>query len=151
MKTIADLNPDMALALLLDGKVRVETSATESHTIRAYGDEERPNRNLGDEFIDIGWNGGARSLSQPLGLFSGNLALTIWCRTQPDGRAKKKIVRQIVGQISELAGGKCSQGFFFGFNPDNVITPTTVNLTTGYSTTVVNVEWHTTEEFYLTE
>lgn len=45
MKTIADLNPDMALALLLDGKVRVETSATESHTIRAYGDEERPNRN----------------------------------------------------------------------------------------------------------
>lgn len=147
MSTIANLNPDVALATLLDGKVSVQTSATESHTIRAYADEERPNKNLADEFIDVEWNGGARSLTNPIGLFRGNIALVIWCKAQTDGRAKKKLVKQIVAQVATLIGGKTSQGFFFEFNPDNVITPTTTNLTTGYSTTILNVEWHVTDEF----
>lgn len=148
MTSIADLNPDVALAALLDGKVSVQTSATQSHTIRAYADEERPNKNLADEFIDVEWNGGAQSLTNPLGLFRGNLAVVIWCKAQTDGRAKKKLVKQIVGQVAELVCGKTSQGFFFDFNPDNVITPTTTNLTTGYSTTILSVGWHTTDEFF---
>lgn len=147
MSTIADLNPDVALAALLDGKVSVQTSATDSHTIRAYADEERPNKNLADEFIDVEWNGGARSLTNPLGLFRGNIALVIWCKAQTDGRAKKKLVKQIVSQVAPLVHRKVSQGFVFTFDPTNVITPTTTNLTTGYSTTILNVEWHVTDEF----
>lgn len=141
---IVELNPDVALAALLDGKVEVQTSANKSHTIRAYGDEERPNKGVGDEFIDVGWNGAARSLTELPDLFRGNLLLTIWVKAQTDGRAKKKIVRQIVAQVAELSDRKISQGFFFRFDPSAVITPTTTNLTTGYSTTILNVEWHTT-------
>lgn len=147
MNTIADLNPDVALAALLDGKVSVQTSATQSHTIRAYGDEGRPNKNLADEFIDVEWNGGAQSLTEDPALFRGNLLLTIWCKAQTDGRAKKKLVKQIVSQVAPLVHRKVSQGFFFRFDPTAVITPTTTNLTTGYSTTILNVEWHVTDEF----
>lgn len=147
MNTIADLNPDAVLAALLDGKVRVQTSETDSHTIRAYGDEGRPNKNLADEFIDVEWNGGAQSLTEDPALFRGNLLLTIWCKAQTDGRAKKKLVKQIVSQVAPLVHRKVSQGFFFRFDPTAVITPTTTNLTTGYSTTILNVEWHVTDEF----
>lgn len=147
MNTIADLNPDAVLAALLDGKVRVQTSETDSHTIRAYGDEGRPNKNLADEFIDVEWNGGAQSLTEDPALFRGNLMLTIWCKAQTDGRAKKKLVKQIVSQVAPLVHRKVSQGFVFTFDPTNVITPTTTNLTTGYSTTILNVEWHVTDEF----
>lgn len=147
MTSIADLNPDVALAALLDGKVSVQTSATDSHTIRAYADEERPNKNLADEFIDVEWNGGAQSLTEAPALFKGNLMLTIWCKAQTDGRAKKKLVKQIVSQVAPLVHRKVSQGFVFTFDPTNVITPTTTNLTTGYSTTILNVEWHVTDEF----
>lgn len=147
MTSIADLNPDVALATLLDSKVTVQTSATDSHTIRAYADEERPNKNLADEFIDVEWNGGAQSLTEDPALFKGNIMLTIWCKAQTDGRAKKKLVRQIVSQVAPLVHHKVSQGFVFTFDPTNVITPTTTNLTTGYSTTILNVEWHVTDEF----
>lgn len=147
MTSIADLNPDVALAALLDGKVTVQTSATQSHTIRAYADEERPNKNLADEFIDVEWNGGAQSLTEDPALFKGNLMLTIWCKAQTDGRAKKKLVKQIVSQVAPLVHRKTSQGFVFSFDPTQVITPTTTNLTTGYSTTILNVEWHVTDEF----
>lgn len=147
MSTLADLNPDVALSALLDGKVTVKTSDTESHTIRAYADEERPNKNLSDEFIDVEWNGGAQSLTEDPALFKGNLMLTIWCKAHTDGRAKKKLVRQIVSQVAPLVHRKVSQGFVFSFDSTNVITPTTTNLTTGYSTTVLNVEWHVTDEF----
>lgn len=145
MSTIADINPDVALAALLDGKVTVQTSKTASHTIKAYADEERPNKNLADEFIDVEWNGGAQSLTEDPALFKGNLMLTIWCKAQTDGRAKKKIVRQIVSQIAPLVHLAVAGGYVFRFDPSQVITPTTTNLTTGYSTTILNVEWHTTD------
>ena len=145
MSTIADLNPDAVLATLLDGKVTVQTSKTASHTIKAYADEDRPNKNLADEFIDVEWNGGAQSLTEDPALFKGNLMLTIWCKAQTDGRAKKKLVKQIVAQIAPLVHLAVAGGYVFRFDPSQVITPTTTNLTTGYSTTILNVEWHTTD------
>lgn len=148
MSALADITPDVVLAALLDKVVIVKTSETESHSIRAYADEEKPNVGLGDEFIEVDWNGSARSLTKPIGVFRGNLALSIYVKTQADGRAKKKIVKQIVAQTAELVNGKTSQGFFFEFDPSQVITPTTANITTGYSTTILNVEWHTTEKNY---
>lgn len=143
MMEIADLNPDVALAKLLDNNVTVQPSATASHVICAYDEGLRPNKGLGNEFIEITWNGGARSLTQPLGLYRGGLMLSVYVKTQDDGRAKKKLIKQIIAQCAQLVNNMSADGFFFNFDPTNVITPTTVNLTTGYSTTVLNVEWHT--------
>lgn len=141
MSTIADIAPDIVLAKLLDNKIKVQTSATQSHTIRTYDDESRPNKGVGDEWVDVEWNGVARSLTDDPALFRGNLLLTVWVKAQPDGRAKKKIVRQIVSQIAPLVHLAVAGGYVFRFDPSQVITPTTTNLTTGYSTTILNVEW----------
>lgn len=147
MNKIGELNPDAALAFLLDKNVKVFTSASQHHAIRAYADGERPNNNLGDEFIEIVWNGGARSLTEANNIFKGNLAIKIWCKTQADGRAKKKIVNQIVSQLYPIVNRIVSHGFIFTFDPSNVITPTTTNLSQGYSTTILNTKWRVTNDF----
>ena len=71
--------------------------------------------------------------------------MIVWCKTMADGRVKKNIVSQILTQAEQLIKGVSMQGYFFDISSDSVITPTTTNLTTGYSTTIINVEWHTTE------
>lgn len=136
MSKESNINPDEVLARLLDKHVRVQ-----NYTIRAYGDEERPNTELADEFIDVEWNGGVRSLTTDPMLFTGSLAVTIWCKAQADGRAKKQRVQKILAQIAPLVHRRVAGGFVFTFNPANVIMPTTTNLSTGYSTTTIGVEW----------
>lgn len=142
--TLSELTPDMALAALLNGKVEVSTSETEKRTVKAYAQAEQPQIGLADEFISIFYNGTVSSITKPLGIFRGNLALTLYCKSNTDGTAKRKRIASMIEQAVALVNGKTSQGFFFELNPANVITPTTVNLTNGYATTVINVEWHTT-------
>lgn len=148
MTYLSKLKADKVLAELLDGKVVVRTSQTQVHTIRAYADQEQPNIGLGDEFISIQHNGNISSLSHPIGLFKGYLAVSIMCKSLPDGRANMKRIESMIEQVEMLVNGVSSLGYHFEFTSDNVITPTTTNLTIGYSATILNVEWHVTDEFY---
>lgn len=142
---IKDLQPDKALKDLLDGKVEIALSATESRIAKVYKQGERPNTDLGDEFIDILYNGTIRSVTKPLGLYRGNLAITLYCKAQTDGTAKDKRINSMLSQVESLSNGKVNGKFFFEVNEDNIITPITINTTTGYATMVVNITWHTTE------
>lgn len=144
MKKISEITPDTVLAGMLDNAVIVTTSKTQNHSVRAYGDGETPNTISDDEFISIGWNGNVQSVTFPVNIYKGNLILSIYVKTQSDGRVKKHITAQIVERCVRLIDGKAKDGYCFTLNPSNVITPTTVNLTTGYSTKILNVEWHTT-------
>jgi hypothetical protein len=144
MKKISEITPDTVLAGMLDNAVIVTTSKTQNHSVRAYGDGETPNTISDDEFISIGWNGNVQSVTFPVNIYKGNLILSIYVKTQSDGRVKKHITAQIVERCVRLIDGKAKEGYCFTLNPSNVITPTTVNLTTGYSTKILNVEWHTT-------
>lgn len=144
MKKISEITPDSVLAGMLDNAVIVTTSKTQNHSVRAYGDGETPNTISDDEFISIGWNGNVQSVTFPVNIYRGNLILSIYVKTQSDGRVKKHITAQIVERCVRLIDGKAKEGYCFTLNPSNVITPTTVNLTTGYSTKILNVEWHTT-------
>lgn len=144
MKKISEITPDTVLAGMLDNAVIVTTSKTQNHSVRAYGDGEPPNTISDDEFISIGWNGNVQSVTFPVNIYRGNLILSIYVKTQSDGRVKKHITAQIVERCVRLIDGKAKEGYCFTLNPSNVITPTTVNLTTGYSTKILNVEWHTT-------
>lgn len=145
---LSELTPDTALAALLDGKVEVQTK-TDSWVVPVYAQAEQPTTGLSDEFISVQYNGTIRSLTRPLGIFRGNLALTIYCKVHDrEQTAKRNRIASMVEQSVELVNGKVSQGFYFELDPSNVITPTTVNLTNGYATTVLNVEWHTTDEFH---
>lgn len=142
--TLADLTPDVALAALLDGKVEVQTSATSKYAIKAYEQAKMPNKGLADEFLTVQNNGVITSWTNPIGQFDGNLALTLYCKANADGTAKTARLKQMISQCVELVDRKRSQDFFFRLDPTNVIMPPTVNLTTGYATTVINVAWHTT-------
>ena len=140
---IEDLNPDEVLASLLDGNVMVDISPAESRAIACYADCRAPNMDLDDEFLSVIDNGPVRSRTQAPGLFKGNLALTVFCRLLDDGTAKKRRIRQITGRCARICQGVCKDGFVFRLDPSQMITPTTPNPVTGYSATVVNVEWRT--------
>lgn len=141
MMTIADIRPDAELKQLLDGKVKIQTSADGYAVLPVYCQGGRPNTGVPDEFIDVNFNGGIRAALQPLGFYRGNLAVSVYCRTFDDGSVKQRRVSAIVGQLERylkyMAYGRC----FFRLNPQNVIMPTTTNATTGYSVTVLNVEY----------
>lgn len=143
---LSDLTPDIALAALLDGKVEVHISETKKLAVKAYVQAEQPQTGLDDEFISVFYNGTVRSITQPIGVFRGNLALTLYCKSNSDGTAKRKRIASMIEQVVELVNEKTSRGFFFELNPTNVITPTTVNLTNGYAITILNMDWSTVHE-----
>lgn len=143
--TLAELTPDVALATLLDGKVEVQTSATKKYAIRCYEQAKQPNKGLADEFLTVQNNGVINSRTKPRGLYYGNLALSLLCKANADNTAKTNRLRQMAVQCETLIDGKSSDGFFFELDASNVITPPTVNLTTGYATMMLNVAWHTTK------
>lgn len=141
--TLEELQPDVALAALLDRKVEVRTS-TKKYAIKAYEQAKMPNKGLDNEFLTVQNNGVITSLTRPIGIFKGNLALTLYCKSYADGTANTARLRQMIAQCAKLVDCKTLQGFFFSLDPTNVITLPTANPTTGYATTTINVAWHTT-------
>jgi hypothetical protein len=145
MIRLKDLQPDQALKDLLDGKITIDVSANESRIAKVYKQGERPNTNLGDEFVEILHNGVIRSMTKPFGFYRGNLAIMLYCKAQTDGTAKFNRINSMLSQMETLTKGKSSGKFFFDINEDNIITPISVNATTGYATMTLNIAWHTTE------
>lgn len=135
----SSLQPDIALKALLDGKV-----ASDNGVLTVYGHESLPNNVKADDFITVQRNGIVRSLTRPMGIFRGNLALTIYCRLYSDNTANVIKLRRLAQMCEELVNCKTSEGFYFELDALNPITPPNANITNGYSTMVLNVEWHTT-------
>lgn len=141
MKRLSEITPDQTLAKILKGKIRVQYSEDSSREAKVYADGERPNKNLGEEFIEILWNGAATARTKPFGQYHGVLTLTLWVKTQSDGRVKRKIIRQILAQCESVINGASSEGFYFEADASNIMMPTTTNLESGYSTTAINIKW----------
>ena len=145
MIPLSQLQPDKALKDLLDGNVSIAISSSESRIAEVYRQGERPNTDLGGEFIDVLYNGTIRAMTKPMGVYRGNLAVTLYCKAQSDGTAKFNRINSMVSQVESLVNCKSSGKFFFEINPSNVITPMTYNSATGYITMTINIEWNTTE------
>lgn len=145
MIPISQLQPDKALKDLLDGKVEIAISSSESRIAKVYGQGERPNTGLGDEFIDVLYNGTIRAMTKPMGVYRGNLAITLYCKAQSNGTTKKNRINSMLSQVELLVNNKASGKYFFSIPLNNVITPISYNAATGYTTMVVNIEYHTTE------
>lgn len=135
---LSELTPDKTLATLLDKQILVEDKP-----IRAYADAERPNDNLGTEFLEIYYNGNIQSLTRPIGHYKGNLALAIYSLANSDSTANKICMRRILEQVETLVDGVSADGIFFELSA-TPITPVTVNPQSGYGMMVLNIEWHTT-------
>lgn len=145
-----NIHPDKALKRLLEGKVTIVAKrglAAEDVPVMVYGQAERPETELPDEFIDIMINGATRAMgANPTGLFRGSVALAVYCRAKSDGTVKRNRIDRMVSQVWRLTNGSKTGCYVFSLNPQNVITPASVNTTTGYSVTVLNVEWRADPE-----
>ena len=139
----SEIRPDIALKKLLEGKIILQRSETEFADIKVYAQGERPNDGLDTEFIEILINGLVRSVTKPLGFLKGSLALAVYVKAYDDGSVFQYRVDQLLKLIEEKVSNSTSEGYYFEINPDNIVTPTTVNVSTGYSTTILNIEWHT--------
>ena len=139
----SEIRPDIALRQILDKHIILQKSATESAEIKVYAQGERPNIGLDTEFVEILFNGTMRSKTKPIGIVSGNLAVAIYVKTYEDGSVFQFRVDSILKQLEQKVSNVSIDGFFFSINLNNIITPTTVNVTSGYSTTILNIEWHT--------
>lgn len=139
----SEIRPDIALKELLEGNITLQRSKVEFADIRVYAQGERPNDGLDTEFVEILLNGIVRSVTKPIGVLRGGLALAIYVKAYDDGSVFQYRVDSIMEQIEEKVSNVTSGDYFFKINPDNIITPTTVNVTTGYSITILNIDWHT--------
>ena len=145
MIPLSQLQPDKALKDLIDDNIFIALSPSESRIAKVYRQGERPIDDVGEEFIDVLYNGAIRAMTKPLGAYRGNLAVTLYCQAQSDGTAKFNRINSMVRQVELLVNDKVSGKFYFTITPNNVITPISYNSTTGYMMMVMNVEFHTTE------
>ena len=139
----SEIKPDIALKKLLEGKIILQRSETEFADIKVYAQGERPNDGLDTEFIEILINGLIRSVTKPLGFLKGSIALAVYVKSYDDGSVFQYRVDKLLKLIEEKVSNNISENYLFEINPNNIITPTTVNVSTGYSTTILNIEWHT--------
>lgn len=151
MPNISDIQADKALQSLLKDNIYVATSATAGYNAAVYANYERPNTGLANVFVSCYYNGNVTSRTKPLGLFTGNLALSIFYKAHSDntlGDSSKDAIAKLVAQVEKLVHCKScdykSLHYYFELTP-TPITPTTVSTTTGYATTVLNVEWRTNQ------
>lgn len=138
--TIADLQPDVALKTLLDGKVEAKSASGQMVTLKVYADGEHGNKDTDDEYIEILYNGNPNDVDTQRTLWEGNLAVYLRCRTQSDTKVKTSRMRLILRQIEPLVHCQASQGYFFKFAP-NPITPPQRDYSTGYAYVIYNVTW----------
>lgn len=139
----SEIRPDIALKKLLEGNLILQRSETDFADVKVYAQGERPNDGLDSEFVEILLNGSIRSVTKPIGLLRSSIALVVYVKTYDDGSVFQYRVDSLLKLIEEKVSNIVSEDYFFEINPDNIITPTTVNVTTGYSTTILNIQWHT--------
>ena len=139
----SEIRPDIALKKLLEGNLILQRSETDFADVKVYAQGERPNDGLDSEFVEMLLNGSIRSVTKPIGLLKSSIALAIYVKTYDDGSVFQYRVDSLLKLIEEKVSNVVSGDYFFEINLDNIITPTTVNVTTGYSTTILNIEWHT--------
>ena len=139
----SEIRPDLALKKILDGNIILQKSETDFANIKVYAQGERPNDGLASEFVEILFNGAVRSLTKPIGVLRGNVVVSVYVKSYEDGSVFQYRVDSIMKQIEEKVSSASSGDYFFEINPDNIITPTTTNIASGYSTTILNIEWHT--------
>lgn len=139
----SEIRPDLELKALLEGNLILQRSETDFADVKVFAQGERPNDGLDSEFVEVLLNGSVRSVTKPMGLLRGSIALAVYVKTYDDGSVFQYRVDTLLKLIEEKVSPSTSENYFFEINPDNIITPTTVNVTTGYSTTVINIDWHT--------
>lgn len=141
------IQPDVELRDFLQGKIRVGMAGGGSKMVTVYGDWERPTNGAPSDFIVIFLNGDIGGVGMDTSYAEGYIMVSLYSKLNDDGSVKKQRVQKILAQFDGLVEKRTTDNYFFRYVADRFITPTTPNVTSGYSVTTLNLWWHTTSNF----
>lgn len=130
--------PDVELASALDNQIFVGTTP-----VKVYSDWERPTNGLPTDFITVYINGDPGGVAMDVNFASGYLMVSLYCKMNDNGSVKKNRIAKILEQFDYLLEKKITQNYVFEYTANDFITPTTPNVTSGYSITTLNLRWRT--------
>lgn len=147
MIKMSSIHPDRELRDFLDGKVVVGKADGGAEKVVVYSDWERPTNGLPTDFIVIYINGNISGPGPKANYAEGAVAVSLYCKMNNDGSIKGQRIDRILEQFETLVHKRNTQNFFFYFEDERYITPTTPNQASGYSITTLNLLWHTNSNF----
>lgn len=140
----SDIQPDAELRDFLEGKINVGLSGGGTKSVPVYGDWERPTNDTPSDFIVIFLNGDIGGVGMDTDYAEGYLMVGLYSKLNDDGSVKKARVQKILDQFDTLIERLITAHYFYRYDSIRFITPTSPNVTSGYSVTTLNLVWHTT-------
>lgn len=139
----SSIKPDIELRNALTGQITVGTAGGGSATVVVYSDWERPTNELPDDFLTVYINGDPAGVGMDTNYAKGYLMVSLYCKLNDDGSVKKNRVERILAQFEEVLERHISDNYYYRYDTQRFITPTSPNYTSGYSVTTLNLKWHT--------
>lgn len=143
MIPISSIHPDEELRDYLQNKIRVGLAGGGSQMVTVYGDWERPTNEVPSDFLVVMLNGDIGGVGMDTHYAEGYIMVSLYSKMNDDGSVKKKRVDKILAQFDDLIEKLLTEHYFYRYAPLRFITPTTPNITSGYSVTTLNLYWHT--------
>ena len=141
----SSIKPDVALAEALNGSIHVGDTP-----VKVYADWAKPTNGLPDDFISIYSNGDIEGFGLDNNFARGYIGVSLYSRMNDDGSVKSNRITKILEQFDTFIDKLIADKYYYRYPSDRFLTPTTPNVTSGYSITTLNLEWHTTNDFQTT-
>lgn len=138
------IQPDVELRNYLQNRITVGLAGGGTKKVTVYGDWEKPTNDVPDDFLVIFLNGDIGGFGMDIPLARGYLMVSLYSKLNDDGSVKKNRVSKVLAQFSSLMDKLVTDHYYYEYDSQRFITPTTPNVTSGYSVTTLNLKWHTT-------
>lgn len=163
MITPSSIHPDTELRDFLQGlNIYVVAPSGETVPVAIYGDWEKPTNEVPDDFIIVMQNGDIGGVGNTVSYADGYIMVSLYCKLNDDGSVKKNRVNKILQQLDEMFIERIEEeqtgivteyykslvtdNYVYKYDAQRFITPTTPNITSGYSITNLNLRWHTNND-----
>ena len=143
----SSIHPDTELRDYLQGRISVVTGVDTTAAVTVYGDWEKPTNEVPDDFVIVMNNGEVGGVGMDTPYANGYIIVSLYCKLNDDGSVKKNRVEKILAQFDGLIEGLITDHYFYKYEHQRFITPTTPNITSGYSETNLNLRWNTNSNF----
>lgn len=145
--SISDIEPDKELCQMMNGLVEVLQADGTMATVPFYREGERSTNEAPTDFVEVVINGDFGGISMDTRYASGSLIIALYNKINDDGSIKYNRVKKILEQFDSALDGLQTEHYHYRYDIQRFITPTTIDDTTGYSLTMLNLLWHTLNNF----
>ena len=143
----SDIQPDVELRDFLKGQIHVGLVDGGTQEVAVFSDWERPTNELPSDFLVIYMNGDPSGFGMDIDFAKGYIMVSLYCKLNDDGSVKKNRIKKILAQFDDLIERRLTNNYYYCYDSERFITPTTPNQTSGYSVTILNLKWNTRNNF----